>query len=46
MSKKPVVTPKLSQYTSTIDFDSFVSSTFAEIVDQKTEQKILSKNNI
>jgi hypothetical protein len=44
--KKPVVTPKLSQYTNTIDFNSFVSSTFAEIVDQKTEQKILSKNNI
>ena len=44
--KKPVVTPKISQYTSTIDFNSFVSSTFAEIIDQKTEQKILSKNNI
>ena len=44
--KKPVITPKLSQYTNTIDFNSFVSSTFAEIVDQKTEQKILSKNNI
>ena len=44
--KKPVVTPKISQYTNTIDFNSFVSSTFAEIIDQKTEQKILSKNNI
>ncbi len=44
--KKPVITPKISQYTNTIDFNSFVSSTFAEIVDQKTEQKILSKNNI
>jgi len=44
--KKPVISPKLSQYTNTIDFNSFVSSTFAEIVDQKTEQKILSKNNI
>lgn len=44
--KKPVVTPKISQYTNTIDFNSFVSSTFAEIVDQKSEQKILSKNNI
>ena len=44
--KKPVVTPKLSQYTNTIDFNSFVSSSFAEIVDQKTEQKFLSKNNI
>jgi hypothetical protein len=44
--KKPVVTTKLSQYTSTIDFNSFVSSNFAEIVDQKTEQKIQSRNNI
>ena len=44
--KKPVVTPKLSQYTNTIDFNSFVSSSFAEIVDQKTEQRFLSKNNI
>ena len=44
--KKPVLSPKVSQYTNTIDFNSFVSSTFAEIVDQKTEQKILSKNNI
>lgn len=44
--KKPVVTPKISQYTNTIDFNSFISSTFAEIIDQKTEQKILSKNNI
>ncbi len=44
--KKPIITPKISQYTNTIDFDSFVSSNFAEIIDQKTEQKILSKNNI
>jgi len=44
--KKPVVTPKISQYTNTIDFNSFVSSSFAEIVDQKTEQKLLSRNNI
>jgi hypothetical protein len=44
--KKPVLSPKISQYTNTIDFNSFVSSTFAEIVDQKSEQKILSKNNI
>lgn len=44
--KKPVITPKISQYTNAIDFNSFVSSNFAEIIDQKTEQKILSKNNI
>ena len=44
--KKAVVSPKLSQYTNTIDFNSFVSSSFAEIVDQKTEQKLLSRNNI
>ncbi len=44
--KKPSVSPKISQYTNTINFDSFVSSSFAEIVDQKAEQKILSRNNI
>jgi hypothetical protein len=44
--KKPVVTPRISQYTNTIDFNSFVSNSFAEIVDQKTEQKLLSRNNI
>jgi hypothetical protein len=44
--KKPIITPKISQYTNAIDFNSFVSSNFAEIIDQKTEQKILSKNNI
>ena len=44
--KKPSISPNISQYTNTIDFDSFVSSTFAEIVDQKAEQKILSRNNI
>jgi hypothetical protein len=44
--KKASVTPKISQYTNTIDFNSFVSSSFTEIVDQKTEQKLLSRNNI
>ena len=44
--KKPIITPKISHYTNAIDFNSFVSSSFAEIIDQKTEQKILSKNNI